>query len=429
MCIWELRNCVLPSGISRTIRVNGKGKIAEITAEEGQAAHVTDLKGLRATGGLIDAHVHDRFPGNEDAEDWPHLSRALVAGGIVHFAKMPNTNPAITRVEQIEPNYERFGVHVIQHLLWFGVTPNNFGELRLIAKAKDPRIAGVKMYMGSSTGDLLVADPHDQRRVLELCAELGLTVAVHAEDENIMQQLREKIVRPKLIDHCQIRSTDVEVQAVKRIVRYVRQTGCRVHFCHISTPESLVEIQEGKQQELPITVEVCPHHLFFHSDYLTRPDGWRYKMNPPLRTPEQIRRLHKYLPHPDWVDIVATDHAPHTLAAKQAAGYDKIPSGLPGVETMLPLLVALANRDVISFERLAQLTTENPAKMLGLTTKGKLEPGYDADIVAFDPNDYRNVRDKDVKSKCGWTPFNGMRFTGFPKLVMVEGKALLNTLD
>lgn len=424
----ELRNCTLVDG-RRNMTIRSKnGSISSIGSVSGWPDFI-DVHGLTIIPGLIDVHVHDRTPDTNTSEDWQHLPLAAAYGGVTFVCKMPNTTPAICTAELLDLSCRQSGTQLLPHKVWFGATPDNRREIELIAQ--DTRVAGVKMYMGSSTGDLLVHQKKDQLHIFELCARLGLTVVVHAEDEEMLRQNQQLLERqPLLTDHCLIRSTEVETSAVQHGLWLAKVTGCRVHFAHISTPESIQLIRDVRDEGVYATVGVCPHHLVLNSSFMERPHGGLYKMNPPLRSVGQMQLLEKYVWRSGFVDVIESDHAPHSWERK--TNGTNIPSGVPGIATILPLMLGGVQQQEDQAGALAhmvELCCVNPARLAGLTKKGQVVEGFDADLVAIDVAGTTTLGAEAKIYKCGWTPFDGMLAGSLPLLVISGGRIALNRLQ
>lgn len=379
-----------------------------------------DGAGLVVIPGVIDPHVHFRMPGGAHKEDWETGSVAALRGGVTMVFDMPNTSPPLTTIARLEEKRKIVGINQrVQARFWFGATPDNFTEI--VAASREPDVVGVKVFMGSTTGDLLVIKEEDLRRIFSACAENNLIVGVHPEDEMLMRTKRTSLGRePRITDHCRIRDTNVETSAVQRALYLAQQTGCRLYLCHLSTPESIELAIRAKEKGLPVFIEVSPHHITLDEERLRAVEGAYFKMNPPLRTLKQVERLRKYVCDGS-VDTIGSDHAPHTQEEKQSARYDDIPSGVPGVETLLPILLNLLSKGELTIERLVNLTSSNAAKIFGLKLKGKIEAGYDADLVLIDLNQETILRNSEVMTKCGWTPYDGMKIKGAVKQVIVGG--------
>ncbi len=376
-----------------------------------------------ALPGLIDTHVHDR-KGQLMKEIAITLETSALLGGVTTFAKMPNTEIPATTAEIIAGRAEEDKVLRITTKFWLGATLDNIFEIIQVTKYLRGIVIGVKIYMGSSTGNLLVTDPDVLRRIFQTCADLGLMVGVHAEDEAMMQanmaRYGEKVI---IADHCVIRSTEVEVSAVKLALLLQRQTGCKLYFCHTSTPEALELIKTAKDAGRTVYAEVCPHHLYLEADLLKGWDGGLYKMNPPLRTWEQIFRLRHYACTPDWVDVIATDHAPHHYTLEKIGQlYKNTASGVPGIQTMLPLMFNFVRWGQMSIQHFVDLTSANAARIFGLEGKGRLEVGADADITIINDTEIRQLRNEDMATLWHWTPFHGILACGFPSHVVAQGK-------
>lgn len=415
----ELRNCSLADGRKNmAIRIKD-GVISEISNDTGWE-NFLNVNGLMVMPGVIDVHVHDRTPGDPMSETWDSLTKSALHGGVTYVAKMPNTNPPIIHAEHVDEDQALVGRRIVPHSIWFGATNDNQREIELVAE--DPRICGVKMYMGSSTGNLLVNEEADQRRIFTTCAAHNLTLAVHPEDEELMLRNKALLGRQPLIsDHCWVRSTPVEVSAVRRALRLAKDTGCKLHLCHVSAPESVELAFDGKASGVTVTVGVCPHHLFLDDERLHGDNGGFFKMNPPLRSVKQMWRLGELTARVGYVDVIESDHAPHTSKAKKKQEYSQCPSGVPGVETLLPLMLHFAHEHNCSYQHIIDLVSTNPASLLRLPRKGKIEVGYDADLVALDPAKGFMIKKQNMASRCGWTPYHGMDAVGEPRFVIVNG--------
>lgn len=376
---------------------------------------------LLALPGLIDPHVHFRVPGGEHKEDWKTGSLAALHGGVTTVFDMPNTDPALIDFEGIDQKVKLIGKPLIDFRLFFGATDSNWWQYPYLAD--DSRVAGVKVYMGSSTGDLLVSGEKSLRDIFRACARHSIVAAVHAEDEQMIRWHRKKIGRElTLTDHCEIRSTEVELSAVRTALKLQEETRCKVYFCHISTPEALELIKSAKERRAEVFAEVCPHHLYFSKQLLLGEEAAFYKMNPPLRTKEQVMKLRKYLCMSGYVDTVASDHAPHTVEEKQSEKFDNIPSGVPGVQTLFHLIYDFVHRREMSLDHFINLTSRNASRIFNLHAKGRIAPGADADIVLIDPHEEVLMQNEDMKSKCGFTPYDGMVTRGAPKIVVARGE-------
>lgn len=378
------------------------GKVASITASEPAAEEVIDAEGLHILPGIIDPHVHFRQPGM-DSEDWTSGSRAAVAGGVTTVLDMPNTRPPATTaallaekevlVASQSPSVN-YGFH-------FGATESNAGELGSVGLSRaggELRLAAsAKVFMGSSTGSLLVQNPEALAQIL---GEARL-VTVHAEDEAV---IREKASEGT---HEERRPKEAALSAISKLRRHAPRGA--VYVCHLTSWEE-ADLAE------PFWKEATPHHLFLTSAMMAKIGDYA-KVNPPLRREEDRQSLWRAVAE-GRVDAIGSDHAPHLRAAKESQGA---PSGMPGVGTSLPLMLDASNRGLLPLERVVALMSRNPARIFGLKGKGSLEVGADADITVVDMAEERRVRIEDLHYKCGWTPYEGIALRGWPAITVVGG--------
>ncbi|MDP3244214.1 MAG: dihydroorotase family protein [bacterium] len=408
-----------------SILIGNTGKIINITSQAIKVADNAqnfDGRGALVLPAGVDPHVHFRCPGGEHKEDWRTGADAALAGGMTTVFDMPNTDPPLTTLKALEEKLAMVGQPKIDFRFWFGATVNNLKDIQTVAE--HPAIIGVKVYMGSSTGDLLVTDERALRLIFQTCADLDLIVGMHAEDENIIWDCRKKLGQeePKIFAHGMLRPPKAELVAVERALRLQKQTGCRLYFCHISTPEALKVIWDAKQKGAAVYAEVCPHHLFLDEGELVRANGGCFKVNPPLRAPDQVKRMLRLVCQDGFVDTFGSDHAPHTLEEKTADDYDSVPSGIPGVQTSFGLLFSLVMSGQMSKERFCALTSGNAAKIFRLTEKGAIQSGLNADLVIVDPQPSWLIQNSSMRSKCGWTPFHGHTVRGKIIAVFTKGK-------
>jgi dihydroorotase (multifunctional complex type) len=366
-------------------------------------AEVVKASGLLVLPGLIDAHVHLREPGGEHQEDLISGTRAALANGITTVLGMPNTSPptidapSLTNVISLAAKKA-----VCDYGFFVGATPNNAVEAATLADA-----IGLKMYMGSSTGSLLVSSFGAQYTHFKTYPPQR-PIAVHAEDESAMQWFaRQGQRRPPI---CAMLDT-------ARALVLAEYLGRRVHICHLSTVYELKLVQAAKARGVPATCEVAPHHLFL-TDEATWKLGPLAKMNPPLRSAAERDALWDNLP---WIDAIASDHSPHTLEEKQA-GVAAAPAGVPGLDTMLPLLLTAVSQGRMLLADLVRLTSTGPARIFGLAHKGHIAPGYDADLVLVNPETQWTIANDSLWTKCGWTPFSGWRVKGRVEKVYLRGR-------
>jgi len=374
-----------------------------------------DLKGKYVLPGIIDVHVHFRTPGHEYKEDFTTGSMASVAGGITTVLDMPNNVPPTINSRTLKAKRTLInGKTYVNYGLYIGFDGENLDE---IEKAKN--VAGVKVYTGSSTASGHV-NYETLRKLFEVTDKL---IVVHAEDQEIIDEhLGRTLVGVEGADipadvHSKIRPIHAEVKAITYVCEMAKKHGRRVHFAHVSSEEGLKVISQFR--EFGVTCEVTPHHLTFNREDYEK-FGNFLKINPPIRDKEDIFALWKGIKSGE-VDVIATDHAPHTVEEKEQP-YEKAPSGVPGEETMLAVMLNAVNDKAMEIHEVAKLMCENPAKIFGLKTKGKLEKWYDADITVVDMDLEKKVENKKLFTKCKWSLYNGTTFKGWPVMTFVGGE-------
>jgi dihydroorotase (multifunctional complex type) len=364
---------------------------------------VVNASGLLVLPGLVDVHVHLREPGGEHKEDLTSGTSAALAGGVTTVLAMPNTTPPIVDAATLAAVMSRARQKAVCDLAFFvGATPDNVAEA-----ARLSGIAGLKMYMGSSTGSLLVEEFGDQYSHLSTFPH-EQPVAVHAENEVAVQWFAR---------HGQRRPPLCAALEVARALTMAESLNRRLHICHLSTAHELQLVKAAKKRGVPVTCEVAPHHLF-----LTEDAEWRLgplaKMNPPLRSAGDRAALWQGLAS---VDAIASDHAPHTLEEKQV-GMAKAPAGVPGLETTLPLMLTAASEGQLMLSDVVRLTSSGPARIFGLAQKGQIAAGHHADLVLVDPEARWTIGEDKLLSRCGWTPFAGWRVRGRVERVYLRGR-------
>jgi dihydroorotase len=403
-------NAVLPDGTEAAVRVDGEtiADVGDLSPCDGE--DVLDAGGKRLFPGMIDVHVHFREPGYAHKETWTSGSRSAAAGGVTTVVDQPNTDPATTTGEAFDQKASFTAPSCVDWGINGGVTPD-WDPDSLFEK---PLFALGEVFLADSTGDMgIEADLFED--ALARATDEGVTVTVHAEDAD---RFDESALDRADDDHeawSAYRTAEAEIAAVERACEVAGEAGARIHVAHTSTPEAV-----DVAAEAGMTTEVTPHHLFLSREDYDRL-GTYGRMNPPLRSEERREALFERLVD-GTVDVVATDHAPHTRQEKDAGIWDA-PSGVPGVETALPLLLSAAADDAngLTYERVRNVTAANPAERFGLSRKGRIEPGRDADLVLVDPDSTTPVHGPRLHSKCGWSPFE--TFDGvFPEWTMLRGE-------
>jgi dihydroorotase len=404
----------LPWGVVEAdIGVSG-GRIAAIGALAGAAAATElDARGLHVLPGAIDSQVHFREPGAEHKEDLATGSDAAVLGGVTSVLEMPNTRPTTSTAETLADKLARArGRMRCDHAFFIGATAENVDDLARLELL--PGAAGVKIFMGSSTGSLLVEDDATLDRVLGAGFR---RVSVHAEDEPMLRRDRGLALAGRPDSHPVWRSVEAAVSATRRLLAAARRTGRRVHVLHVSTAEELPLLAGHRDIA---TVEVTPQHLTLAAPDCYAQLGTRAQMNPPLRDARHREALWSAVAD-GLIDVLGSDHAPHTLAEKERP-YPDSPSGMPGVQTLLPVMLDHVAAGRLSLERLVDLAAAGPARVLGIAGKGRIVRGADADLVLVDLAARRTVEASWLRSRSGWSPYEGRRLTGWPVATVLRGE-------
>ncbi len=405
---------VLPRETARTSVLIEGGRIAAVDAAAHiRADEVVDAAGLHLMPGVIDDQVHFRDPGLTHKEDLRTGSRACAAGGVTSFLEMPNTDPQTVTVETLAEKLALAARRsVVNYGFYIGATTDNLAELR-----RASRTPGIKIFIGSSTGNMLV---DDQDRLEAIFAETTLPITAHCEDETTVRANRAAMKPPLTVhDHSRIRDHRAAVTATRRAIDLAQRHDHRFHVLHVSTADE-VEIL-ARQTDGLVTAEACPHHLFLDvTDYSRL--GTLAQMNPSLKTAADREALWRGLAG-GAIQIIATDHAPHTLEEK-AVSYPDSPSGVPAVEVVLPLMLNEVNRGRCTLQDLAAWMCDRPARIWDIVGKGRIEEGMDADLVLVDMAAGRTVRNAEQRTKCGWSPWDGTVLEGWPVRTWVGGRTV-----
>lgn len=394
------------------------GKIVAVGDLSGTtAAQEIDLSGLTLMPGVIDTQVHFREPGGEHKEDIATGSEAAIAGGVTTYFEMPNTSPTTTTEAALADKLSRArGRSHANYAFFVGATADNVGDLARLENL--PGTPGVKIFMGSSTGSLLVPDDETLRAVLLAGRK---PCPIHAEDHERLES-RKALLDPDLgpSQHPYLRDEECARRATERILRLCEETGRPVHVLHISTRDELPLLAEAKRKGLPVTCEATPHHLTLAAPECYDQLGTFAQMNPPVRSAEHRDALWEAV-RAGLFDVFGSDHAPHTREEKSVP-YPGSPSGMPGVQTLLPVLLDHVAHGRLGLTDLVRMACENPTRLYGIQGKGFLQPGFDADLCAVDLRATRAVEASWLRSKCGWSPYEGMSLTGWPVHVWIHGE-------
>ena len=405
--------CVTPGGIGAADIGIRDGRIAALgTLSASSAARAIDARGLHILPGVIDSQVHLREPGPVHKEDLETGGRAAVLGGVTAVFEMPNTNPPTTSADALADKLARAkGRMACDHAFYIGATPENADQLGELERL--PGCAGIKMFMGSSTGNLLVAEDANIFRVLRSGRR---RMAVHAEDEDRLNARKPLRVAGDPASHPVWRDAETALRATQRLIRLARQAGRRVHILHITTAD---EVRFLATHRDIATLETTPQHLTLCAPDCYQRLGTLAQMNPPIRDASHRAGLWVGIAE-GVIDVLGSDHAPHTREEK-AKTYPDTPSGMPGVQTLLPVMLDHVAAGRLTLERLVDLTAHGPARIFGIAGKGRLAVGYDADLTVVDLKARRIIENRWIASRCGWTPFDGMTVMGWPKGTVVRG--------
>ena len=372
-----------------------------------------DAENLLVLPGCIDTQVHFREPGSTDAEDLHTGSRAAVVGGITGVFEMPNTNPPTSNKKEFQNklNLAKNRMYC-NYAFYFGATPNNHEELADLKNLEG--CCGVKLFAGSSTGTLLVDKEKDIEKVFENTSKI---VSVHSEDEeilNLRKKLREK---GNVLSHQLWRNEESAISSTRKIVKIAKRLNKKAHILHVTTKEEVDFLSQNKGN---ITFEITPQHLTLISPECYQKLGTFAQMNPPLRDKSHYDRLW-YAVRNNYNETIGSDHAPHLKENKQKE-YPDSPSGMPGVQTLMPVMLNHVNEGKLKLEQLVSLLCENPSKIFDIQNKGYIKKDFDADFTIIDLNKVIEIKNEKIESKCGWSPFDGYKFKGTPVATIINGE-------
>ncbi len=393
------------------------GKIAAI-GDLGQASagEVFDATGLTVLPGVIDSQVHFREPGLEWKEDLQTGGRAAVLGGVTAVFEMPNTEPTTTDPDALADKLARAkGRMDCDHAFYMGGTHENaafLGELERL-----PGCCGIKVFMGASTGTLLVADDEGVEAVLR---SINRRAAFHSEDEYRLAERRPLARTGDWTSHPEVRDAESAIRSTERLVRLARKVGKRIHVLHVTTAEEIAFLARHKDVA---SVEVTPQHLTLEGPEAYERLKGLAQMNPPIREAHHRAGLWRGVAM-GVADVLGSDHAPHTLEEK-ARPYPASPSGMPGVQTLVPVMLNHVAEGRLTLERFIDLTSHGQQRVFGIAGKGRLAEGYDADLTIVDLKARRTLRHADMATRSGWTPFDGLEVTGWPMATIIRGRVVM----
>lgn len=408
---------VSPGGATRTdVGVRGE-RIAFIgDLGSADAGEIYNAAGLHILPGVIDSQVHFREPGLEYKEDLETGARSAALGGVTAVFEMPNTNPATTSPQRMREKIALASGRMDTDFAFYaGATHDNVGVLGEMERMEG--CCGVKVFMGSSTGDLLV---HDDEGVEAVLRAIKRRAAFHSEDEYRLKEREGKRETGNWHSHPVWRDVETAVSSTRRLIAIARRTAKRIHVLHISTAEEMELLRGAKDVA---SVEVLPNHLTLAApDCYDRLKGYA-QQNPPVREARHREALWRAL-NAGIVDVLATDHAPHTKEEKERP-YPASPSGMPGVQTLVALMLTHVNDGKLSLQRFVELTSAGPQRVFGLADKGRIAEGYHADFTVVDLKRKETIRAEDTAAKCGWTPYDGVEATGWPVATIVRGSFVM----
>jgi len=407
-----------PGGIAVTDVAVKDGKIAGIGSfDASQAGEVFEAHGLHILPGVIDSQVHFREPGLEWKEDLESGSRAAALGGVTAVFELPNTDLSTVTPEIMEDKLARAkGRMHTDHAFYAGATHDNTDLLPIMERM--PGVCGVKVFMGASTGQLLVEDDEGVERVLNA---ISRRAAFHSEDEYRLAERRKLARQGDWVSHYEVRDAEAAISSTRRLLRLARKTGKRIHVLHVTTGEEMEMLAANKDIA---TCEVTPQHLTLvgPEDYI-RLKGYA-QMNPPIRDEQHRAALWKAV-NQGVPDVLGSDHAPHTKEEK-ARPYPASPSGMPGVQTLVPVMLTHVADGKMSLERFIELTSAGPQRVFGIAGKGRIALGYDADFTVVDMNARKTITHEWSASRCGWTPFDGFEAKAWPVATFVRGLLVMS---
>ena len=410
-------SCYIDGKLVKTDLALSGNKIQKIGKVELNSSSVYDATDKVVLPGIIDTQVHFREPGSTDAEDLESGSKAAVLGGVTSLFEMPNTNPPTSNLVEFDKKLKLAENRMhSNYAFYFGATPDNTDQL---SKLKDLKgCCGVKLFAGSSTGKLLVDKEADIEKVI---SNSDRVVSIHSEDEEILNLRKKFIKKGDVNSHPEWRNSECAISSTRRVVKIAERYNKKIHVLHVTTKEEVDFLAMHKKN---VTFEITPQHLTMYAPDCYDKLGTYAQMNPPIRTKEHYDRLWVAIKN-NIVDVLGSDHAPH-LKKNKIKEYPNSPSGMPGVQTIFPVMIDHVNNGKLSLEKLIKLMCENPCKIFGIKNKGFIKEGYDADLTIVDMNKEEIIKDENIASKCGWTPFNNYKVKGFPVGTIVNGNLIMS---
>ena len=406
-----------------TCFIDGNTKKRDIGIRNGKIANIADsikesskekynAENLLVLPGCIDTQVHFREPGSTDAEDLNSGSKAAIVGGITGVFEMPNTNPPTANKKEFQNklNLAKNRMYC-NYAFYFGATPSNHHDLAELNDLEG--CCGVKLFAGSSTGNLLVDKEEDIEKVFKHTSKI---VSVHSEDEEILNKRKKLIEKGNVASHTLWRKEECAISSTRKIVKIAKRLNKKTHILHVTTKEEVDFLSQNKGN---VTFEITPQHLTLFAPDCYKKLGTFAQMNPPIREKFHFDRLW-YAIRNNYNDTIGSDHAPHLKSNKEKE-YPNSPSGMPGVQTLLPVMLNHVNEGKLKIEQLVNFLCENPAKIFGIQNKGYIKKEYDADLTIVDLNKKIKIENSKIESKCKWSPFDGYQFKGTPVATIING--------
>ena len=412
--------CYIDGKLTKVDLALSGNKIQKIGKIELNSSKVFDATDKVVIPGIIDTQTHFREPGSTDVEDLESGSRAAVLGGVTSLFEMPNTNPPTSNLIEFDKKLQlaKDRMHS-NYAFYFGATPENIDQLSKLRDLKG--CCGVKLFAGSSTGKLLVDKEVDIEKVI---ANSDRIVSIHSEDEEILKMRVKFKKKGDVHSHPEWRNVECAMSSTRRVVKIAERYNKRIHVLHVTTKEEVDFLAMHKKN---VTFEITPQHLTLYAPDCYDKLGTYAQMNPPIRSKEHYDRLWAAIKN-NVVDVLGSHHAPQSKENKEKE-YPNTPSGMPGVQTIFPVMLDHVNNGKLSLDQLIKLMCENPCRIFGIKDKGFIKEGFDADLTIVDMNKEQVIKNEMMASKCGWTPFDNYKVKGFPigtivngNLVMSEGK-------
>ncbi len=413
-----LKNCLINNQKTNILIKNGK--IVNIGTNLQEVSQSIDCKEYTLIPGIIDPHVHVRDLNQSYKEDWHTASLAALAGGTTTIFDMPNTNPPTTNLQNLDLKRDAALKASVNYGFYLGATHNNEAQIREILDTNPSDVVGIKLFMAASSSNEIVEELDDLKKFFVISKQYNIPLAIHAEMHRCIEEWQQTVNQDDIHFHNQIRNRSCAIKATEIILEMAKIIGNPLYVVHTSTAEEIAMVREAKRTA-NVFCEIAPHHLLLNETIINKAGNFA-KVNPPIRTQRDNDALLQAI-NDGVVDTIGTDHAPHGLSEKLKS-YNQAPSGFPGLETSLPLLLNEVNERKFSLTKLIEITSTNAAKIFQLTSKGKIEIGFDADLTIIDINKEQLVDSQNFNSKAKYSPFDGFRLKGAVLMTFVNGKLM-----